>query len=145
MNDHVSAQLGAFFCSSFVSSIIGLLVDFAARTAAAGIEPAAVVFGAILNGGDVDKIFYARGKGRVYKMLTVYSDGQLYRLHYLILDRTNPSKSERAAGEKERRFETLNQELYVKCGDEVDPNQFPIPELTQQFINFLKKATTHED
>lgn len=84
----------------------------------------------------MEKIFYVRGKGRATKALTVFSDGQQYRLNFLILGRTNPTKTERAAGEKEKRFEILNEDIFVQHDHEIIPSQFPLPELVQQFIDF---------
>lgn len=84
------------------------------------------------------QIFYTQGKGRVLKKLTVFSDEQQYLLHFLVLGRTNPTKAERAAGEKEKRFEVLNQEAYIKHCEPITPEQFPLPDLVEEFINFLK-------
>jgi hypothetical protein len=88
----------------------------------------------------MEKIFYARGKGRVTKALTVYSDGEQYRLHFLFLDRTNPSRAERAAGAKEQRFPVLDEEFLVSQGSEINPQQYPQPELVQQFLVFLEEG-----
>ncbi|WP_244665182.1 type II toxin-antitoxin system MqsA family antitoxin [Candidatus Symbiopectobacterium sp. 'North America'] len=73
-------------------------------------------------------------------MLTVYSDGIRYRLHYITLDRTNPSAEECAQGIKEKRFETLNREFYLKKGKELVLSRYPQPELTEQFKAFLEST-----
>lgn len=91
----------------------------------------------------MEQIFFARGKGRATKLLTVFSDGQRYRLHFIIFGRTNPSKVERAAGEKEKRFKVLNKKIFVQHDQEIIPTQFPLPELVQQFIVFLNERKSH--
>lgn len=73
-------------------------------------------------------------------MLTVYSDGQQFKMHFLILDRTNPSKAERAAGAKEQRFEVLNETFFISLEDQIIPASYPLPELVQKFIDFLKEG-----
>lgn len=73
-------------------------------------------------------------------MLTVYRDGEQYKMHFLILDRTNPSKSERAAGAKEQRFEVLNETFLIGLEDPIISANYPLPELVQQFIDFLKEG-----
>lgn len=85
------------------------------------------------------KIFEAKAGGRVRKRLDVYRDGERYRLSFLILDRTNPTKEEKAQGAKEKRFEVLNEEKFIACNDFIDPDLFPLPELMQQFINWRNK------
>jgi len=91
----------------------------------------------------MEQIFYVRGKGRATKALTVFSDGQQYRLNFLILGRTNPTKAERAAGAKEKRFEILNENIFVQHDQEIIPSQFPLPELVQQFVEFLIERKGH--
>ncbi|WP_042857976.1 hypothetical protein [Dickeya sp. NCPPB 3274] len=81
-----------------------------------------------------EKIFFARGSGRVRKMLTVFTDGQRYRLHYLVLARTNPSSVERRSGKKEVRVEELNEIYEVNGLDEINANDTPLPKLTRQFL-----------
>lgn len=88
----------------------------------------------------MEQIFYTQGKGRVLNKLTVFSDGQQYLLHFLILGRTNPTKAERAAGEKEKRFVVLEQKTYIKHYEPITPDQFPLPELVEKFVNFLKNG-----
>ncbi|MGK7247386.1 hypothetical protein ACSPAH_23045 [Buttiauxella agrestis] len=92
----------------------------------------------------MEQIFYARGKGRATRALTVFTDGQQYRLDFLILGRTNPTKTERAAGAKEKRFEILNESFHVQRGQEIIPTQFPLPELVQQFVDFLIEGKGHD-
>ncbi|ECY2550867.1 hypothetical protein F6853_21515 [Salmonella enterica] len=92
----------------------------------------------------MEKIFYTRGKGRVRKSLDVYSDGEQYRFLFTTLDRTNPSKAERAAGAKENRFKTLEEEFYVEHNSVIIPAEFPQPELVQKFVDFLKGDITRE-
>lgn len=84
----------------------------------------------------IEPIFFTRTKGRVRKMLAVYSDGKQYKLQFTVLDRTNPTKEERAQGAKEQRFETLSQEHYVQLDDPINPDDYPLPELTREFIHF---------
>lgn len=87
----------------------------------------------------MEKIFFARGKGRVKKMLTVHSDGHIYKMNFLILDRTNPTRSERQSGAREMRFELLNNTVEIQVGNVINPADFPMPELVKKFINFLGK------
>lgn len=87
----------------------------------------------------MEQIFYTRGKGRVTKALTVWDNGSHYRLHFLALDRTNPSKAERAAGAKEKRFVTLDTNIDVPRGVLIVPSNYPLPELVKQFIDFLNE------
>lgn len=87
----------------------------------------------------MEEIFFTRSKGRVNKMLTVYSNGIQFKLHYRIFDRTNPSKIERANGAKEKRFEVFNQVFYIGANDILIPENYPMPELTNKFINFIKE------
>ncbi|WP_436883163.1 hypothetical protein [Enterobacter asburiae] len=91
----------------------------------------------------MEKIFFIRGKGRVKRMLTVYSDGVQYRLHYLVLDRTSPSRADKAQGIREKRFETLNQERYIRCDEVIDLDVSPLPDLTRQFVIFLSDKKHH--
>lgn len=86
----------------------------------------------------MEQIFFTRGKGRVRKLLVVYSDGQQYKLHYTILDRTNPTKEERAQGIKEKRFATLDEIYFIGCDELLDVNKYPLPELTSEFIKYLE-------
>lgn len=89
------------------------------------------------------EIFFVRKKGRepqIRQMLAVYSDGKQYRLHYLELDRTDPTREERENGEEAKRFETLNQEFYLDCGAFIRPSDYPFPKLTRKFIRFLKDS-----
>ncbi|MEC5509956.1 hypothetical protein P9911_029585 [Klebsiella oxytoca] len=88
----------------------------------------------------MEKIFYSRGKGRVTKSLEVFSDGEQYKLHFLIFDRTNPSKAERAAGEKEKRFVVLDEQILVPVSGAINPADYPLPELVQQFMNFIAEG-----
>ncbi|MGN2498874.1 hypothetical protein [Serratia nevei] len=90
----------------------------------------------------MEPIFFTRSKGRVRKMLAVYCDGQQYKLQFTVLDRTNPTREERAQGIKEKRFETLNQVHFVNLSDVIEPDDYPLPDLTQEFIDFVteKKA-----
>lgn len=92
----------------------------------------------------MEKIFYTRGKGRVRKSLDVYSDGDQYRFLFTTLDRTNPSKAERAAGAKEKRFKAMEEEFYVEHKAVIIPAEYPQPELVQKFIDFLKGDITRE-
>ncbi|HCA7081486.1 TPA: hypothetical protein MX214_004699 [Citrobacter sedlakii] len=92
----------------------------------------------------MEKIFYTRGKGRVRKSLDVYSDGEQYRFLFTTLDRTNPSKSERAAGAKEKRFTALEEEFYVEHTALIVPAEYPQPELVQKFVDFLTGDTARE-
>jgi DUF971 family protein len=85
----------------------------------------------------MEKVFFTRSKGRVKKLLAVYSDGEHYKLQFTVLDITNPSRAERAEGIKEKRFETLSTEHCVKITDVINPNDFPLPELVTEFIKFL--------
>ncbi len=85
----------------------------------------------------MEPVFFTRSKGRVRKMLAVYSDGQQYKLQFTVLDRTNPTREERTQGIKEKRFETLNEEYYVNISDVIKPDKYPLQELTLEFINFL--------
>lgn len=85
------------------------------------------------------EIFFTRSKGRVRKMLAVYSDGQQYKLQFTVLDRTNPSREERAQGIEEKRFEVLNTSYFIPISEPIVPNAYPLPELTREFIDFLKE------
>lgn len=93
------------------------------------------------------ELFFIRGKGvsghshklLADQMLAVYTDGAQYRLHYLILDRTDPTRAEREAGRKAERIETLNQEFFIGCNDFIRVSDFPLPKLTRKFIQFLKE------
>lgn len=96
----------------------------------------------------MEKIFFSKRRGKtaqIRQMLAVYTDGKKYRLHYLILDRTNPSKAEREAGEKETRSEILNQEFFINCGDFIRVSDYPLPKLTREFIQYLKEKENDEN
>lgn len=91
-------------------------------------------------------LFFARRRGetaRISQSLAVQSDGIQYRLRYLVLDRTNPTKAERASGTKEERIEVLNQEFFLNVGDFIRVSDFPLPKLTREFIRFLKESQEH--
>lgn len=88
----------------------------------------------------MEKIFYTRGKGRVSKSLEVYRGGDQYCLHFLIFDRTNPSRAARAAGEKEKRFIVLDKQFFVPVSNAINPADYPVPELVEQFINFIAEG-----
>jgi hypothetical protein len=87
----------------------------------------------------MEKVFFVRGgKGRIRHLLTVYSDQKQYRLHFEVLNRTNPTKAEKAAGVKEKRFVVLDQDYYVECGKTIIPSEYPLPELAEAFSHFLQ-------
>lgn len=96
---------------------------------------------------DMEKIFYTRRKGdmsSIRQFLTVTTDGKQYHLHFLLLDRTKPTKAERAAGAKAERFEILNREYVINCGDFIRASDYPVPKLVREFIKFLKEPK-HND
>lgn len=88
----------------------------------------------------MEQIFYVRGKGRKTKALTVFRDEQHYRLHFLILGRTNPTKAEKAAGAKEKRVIELDEEVLLPRDQDIIPSQYPLPDLVQELINFLNEG-----
>jgi len=95
----------------------------------------------------MDKIFYARRKGErssIRQSLTVTTDGKQYRLQFLVLDRTNPTKAERAAGAKPDRIEILNREYVINCGEFIRASDYPVPKLVREFIIFLQEPK-HND
>ncbi|WP_233981879.1 hypothetical protein [Pectobacterium versatile] len=91
------------------------------------------------------EIFFTRSGGRTRKILAVYSDGKQYKLNYIILYRTNPTQEEKLKGEKEKRIETLNKEYFIDCGDKILLPNYPLPELTKKFLNFLNNRESHND
>lgn len=89
------------------------------------------------------ELFFVRSKGerpQIRQILAVYTDGKQYRLHYLVLDRTDPTRSEKSAGAKAERFETLNQEFFIDCGAFIRVSDYPLPKLTRKFLQFLKES-----
>ncbi|EET2715135.1 hypothetical protein FJ565_004716 [Escherichia coli] len=92
----------------------------------------------------MDKIFYTRGKGRVRKSLDVFSDGRQFRLLFTVLDRTNPSKADRAAGMKEKRFIVFEEEFYISHNVQVIPSKYPFPELVEEFVVYLNGEAARE-
>ncbi|EBG4516800.1 hypothetical protein FIZ21_23035 [Salmonella enterica] len=86
----------------------------------------------------MELIFYKRGKGRVTKSLSVYSDGIKFKLHYLTFDRTNPTKEERIKGEKEKRIKTLDNEYTYDRFEAIEPGELPHRALTEEFIDRFK-------
>lgn len=109
--------------------------------------PAAHCLGALFQEhGSMKDLFFVRRRGetaRISQSLAVQSDGIKYRLQYLVLDRTNPTKAERASGAKEERIEVLNQEFFLNVGDFIRVSDFPLPKLTREFIHFLKESQEH--
>ncbi|EAA5645013.1 hypothetical protein DOF57_24575 [Salmonella enterica] len=96
----------------------------------------------------MEKIFYTRGKGRVRKSLDVFSDGHQFRLLFTVLDRTNPSKADRAAGMKEKRFIAFEEEFFISHNDQIIPSKYPFPELVEAFVVYLngnREATRETD
>lgn len=90
----------------------------------------------------MDEVFFVRRKGQtssIRQSLAVKTDGQQYHLNFLVLDRTNPTKEERAAGAKEKRVEILNKEFVVNCGDFIRASDYPLPKLVREFIKFLQE------
>lgn len=86
------------------------------------------------------EIFFAQTKGRVRKKLTVFHDGDDLVLKFLILDRTNPSKSERAAGAKEKRVVVLEETFRTSLTGTIEPHRYPLPELVAEFVCFRVKG-----
>lgn len=92
------------------------------------------------------EIFVTKRRGstaKIRQVLAVYSDGKQYRLHFVELDRTNPSKAAREAGEQAVRSETLNQEFFVNCGDFIRASDYPLPKLVREFLQYLKETEQH--
>lgn len=97
------------------------------------------------------ELFFKRRKGESQhsplliadQLLAVYTDGKQYRLHYQILDRTDPTRAEREAGEKAKRIERLNEEYFIDCGAFIRASDYPLPKLTRDFIKFLKEQEEH--
>ncbi|EMI5646297.1 hypothetical protein ACUMKS_003719 [Proteus mirabilis] len=81
------------------------------------------------------QIYMARTGGTVRSSLIVYSDGLKFKLHYLVLGRTNPSKTERLKGIKCKRFEILNNEFEFNNFNEINVNDLPLKELTEEFLS----------
>lgn len=95
----------------------------------------------------MNDIFFIRRKGAtsaIRQSLSVKTDGKMYYLHFLILDRTNPTKAQRAADVKAERIELLNQVYEVRCGAFIKASDFPLPKLVREFINFLQESEKHE-
>lgn len=86
----------------------------------------------------MELIFYKRGKGRITKSLSVYSDGEKLKFHYLTFDRTNPTKKERESGEREKRIKTLDIEFIFDGFANVDFSKLPHQNLTSEFLDSLK-------
>lgn len=89
------------------------------------------------------EIFVTKRRGstaKIRQILAVYSDGEQYRLHFIVLDRTNPSKAERDAGKEAVRSETLDQEFFIGCGDFIRPSDYPLPKLVREFIQYLSET-----
>ncbi|CAH0297116.1 hypothetical protein WB66_23665 [bacteria symbiont BFo1 of Frankliniella occidentalis] len=89
------------------------------------------------------EIFVTKRRGdtaKIRQILAVYSDGKRYRLHFTVLDRSNPSNKAREYGEKETRSEILNQEFFINCGDFIRASDYPLPKLAREFIQFLKES-----
>ncbi|MFN2098365.1 hypothetical protein ACKVM9_002197 [Pantoea agglomerans] len=82
----------------------------------------------------MEEIFYRRGTGRVKKILTVYSDGQRVKLHYLTFDRTKITREQRMNGEKEQRVKTLDEVYEFDSVETVNPARLPHRELTEGFL-----------
>lgn len=82
------------------------------------------------------ELFYKRGKGRITRSLAVYKCDGGYKLHYLVFDRTKITKEQRLKGEKEKRFKTLDKELFFISINEIQKNinELPLPELTIEFL-----------
>lgn len=81
--------------------------------------------------------FLVKTGGRVRKYLAVYLEGDKYRLNYLVLGRSNPTKAERNEGAKEKRHVIFEETVVTEKNDIINAADFPIPELTAQFIDFL--------
>ncbi|PHM59519.1 hypothetical protein Xish_03662 [Xenorhabdus ishibashii] len=81
------------------------------------------------------QIYMTRSGGSVRSILTVYSDGTKFKLHYLILGRTNPTKAEKAKGVKSQRFEILNNEFLFDSVNDINFIMLPVQKLTNRFKN----------
>lgn len=81
------------------------------------------------------QIYMARTGGTVRSSLIVYRDGLKFKLHYLVLGRTNPSKAERLKGIKCKRFEILNNEFEFNNFNEINVNDLRLKELTEEFLS----------
>lgn len=94
----------------------------------------------------MEEIFYRRGAGRVKTILTVYSDGQRLKLHYLTFDRTKITREQRMKGEKEKRVKTLDAVYEFDSIEAVTPALLPHKELTAAFLEeyYLKISTKQE-
>ena len=88
------------------------------------------------------EIFFVRRRGetaQIRQMLTVYSDGQKFCLHYLVLDRTKPTGDKKEAVEVAKRTEVLNSEFFLDCSAFIRVSDYPLPKLTREFIRFLRE------
>lgn len=83
----------------------------------------------------MEQVYMARTGGTVRSSLIVYRDGLKMKLHYLVLGRTNPNKTERLKGVKCKRFEILNNEFTFNNIDDINPNKLPAKEFTELFVN----------
>lgn len=93
-----------------------------------------------LGKNKMNQIYHRKAGGKLRKMLTVYSDGEKFKLHFLIMDRTDPTRSEKAKGIKPKRIILMDKAFFFDNMEDLSLNIKHMP-LSDMIVDFMKNFT----
>ncbi|EGY28700.1 hypothetical protein Rin_00013610 [Candidatus Regiella insecticola 5.15] len=85
----------------------------------------------------MDQIYHKKSGSKLRKMLTVYSDGEKFQLRFLIMDRTDPTRLEKANGIKPKRIILMDKEFFFDNMKDLRSNIKHMP-LSEMVVDFMK-------
>ncbi|HGJ5856155.1 hypothetical protein [Arsenophonus nasoniae] len=97
-----------------------------------------------LGKNKMNQIYHRKAGGKLRKMLTVYSDGEKFKLSFLIMDRTDPTRSEKAKGIKPKRIILMDKAFFFDNMEDLRLNIKHMP-LSEMIVDFIKIFTADKN